>query len=91
MPYVITHHLKCWRADTCMLTVSILLLLPRYSEAMVYLTLLRKQQPSHVGGLCQLATCLMQNGSRELAKKLFSEALKLNPNHTMTLQNFSEL
>ena len=58
---------------------------------MDYLTSLRENNPSHVGGLCQLATCHMQMGNRQLAKELFSEALKLNPNHTMSLQNFGEL
>lgn len=58
---------------------------------MVYLTSLREHQPSHMGGLCQLATCHMQMGTRELAKELFSEVLRHDPNHTMTLQNFGEL
>ena len=58
---------------------------------MVYLTSLKENHPSHIDGLCQLATCHMQMGSRELAKELFSEVLKLRPNHTMALQNFGEL
>ena len=65
--------------------------LPRYPEAMVYLSLLREHHPLHINGLSQLATCHMQMGERQQAKEMFTEVLKRDPNHNMALQNYGEL
>ena len=62
----------------------------RYGEAVVYLEMLREHHPSHVNGLCQLATCHMQLGHRDKAKELFQLVLSANPNNTMALQNYGE-
>ena len=62
----------------------------RYDEALVYLGRLREHHPSHMGGLCQLATCHMQLGHKGQARELFQEVLREQPNHTMALQNYGK-
>ena len=72
------------------MTVADSPLLYRSGEAVVYLESLREHHPSHVSGLCQLATCHMQLGHRQKARDLFEQVLLVNPDNTMALQNYGE-
>lgn len=62
----------------------------RYEESIRYLKELVENYPDHVGGWSQLATCYMQSNKTTLAKETFDLALGLNPNDTMTLQNYGK-
>ena len=57
---------------------------------MEYLELLVAHHPSHLSGLCQLATAHMQLGHRAQAKEMFQKVLTVDPHNSMTLQNYGE-
>lgn len=65
-------------------------MIERWGESIAYLRELVESYPDYVRGWSQLATCYMQYNKTALAKETFDLVLQLDPNDTMTLQNYGK-
>ena len=61
-----------------------------YRKCTELLTVLQETDPSHLLGRAQLGTCHMRMKEYQMAGEVFSEVLKIEPDHRMALQNFGD-